>query len=112
MKTIAFVVPPSKAKLIMEDAMAIADSIVVDQLDCSVSLMRQSTNHSPVEILSMALLNRGNTMWHFIIRESDAERYADIGCITGNRPEYFLWIRLDIDLALALAEKYKLKLLK
>ena len=105
-----FIVPKKKAKKVMEKAISLANSVKADELDCAISLARQPTNKWPLEVLQMGLKN-DNTLWTFIIRKNSEyyPPYTDIGCRTGRDPEYFLWIDMDIDEAMKIVKKYKLK---
>jgi len=112
MNDIFYKLPRSKAKVVIQEAMSISDSIVVDELNCSKSFRRVPTSKTPLEIFSMGL-EQENTMWNFIIRKSYCGS-TDIGLSTMplDGVSYFLWIRMSHEKAIDLANKHELKLLQ
>ena len=110
MNDLFFIVPKKKAKKVMEEAISLANSVKTDELDCNISFARKSTDKTSLEVLRMGLKN-DNTLWIFVIRKNPEyyPPHTDIGCRTGRDPEYFLWIDMDIDKAMEIVKKYKLK---
>jgi len=115
MQDVFFQLSRSKAKKVIQEAMAISKSISVDELDCSKSYARQPTLKTSDEIFDMALKDKVS-FWYFAIRYSLNDKNkplkTDIGLSTGSAVVYFLWIDIDVKEAYKIAEKYKLKLLR
>ena len=97
---------------LIKDAIKLAHYKEVDQLDCSVSFARQPTDKTIEEVFQIGIKNKC-THYNFIYREPlcGEEEYFDVGFATmGLHPEYFLWLRLDINVAQELIDKYKLEI--
>jgi hypothetical protein len=103
-------IPKGKAAEILGKALALSRDVKVDQLDCSVSFARQKTDKSILEVLTLGLENSSH--YHFIHRSAlfaDEEPYYDVGLSTcGLAPEYFLWIKLNIEQGNKLIQDYNL----
>lgn len=107
----SYKIPKNKAEVILREAISIAKSIRVDQLDCNVSWCREDTNKTIEEVLQVGLKDK-NTFYNFIIRHptDNLPGRTDIGLSTevGTGITYFLWINVNIDKAYKLVKKYKL----
>ena len=69
-----------KRKALINDAMSIGTNIRVDELDCSKSFARVSSEKTPQEVLEIVLKQK-NTYWNFIHRDEicgDPEKF-DVG---------------------------------
>jgi hypothetical protein len=104
-------IPKGKAAEILGKALALSRNVKVDQLDCSVSVRRQPTDKTILEVLTLGLEN--SSFYHFIHREGmnwlDEEEYYDVGLSTcGLTPDYFLWIKLSIEQGNKLIQDYNL----
>jgi hypothetical protein len=112
MPDIFFQLPKSKANKVIQEAMDMAKSISVDELDCTKSYARQPTLKTADEIFDMAKQD-ACSFWYFCIRYSltneNKSLKTDIGLSTGMKIVYFLWIDVDVEKAYKLAKKYKLK---
>jgi len=108
-----FKLPKSKAEKVLGEALKIATTITVDQLDCIKSFCRTPTIKTTDEILKMGV-ESPNTHYVFIINgynNSINESMTDIGLSVSAKDNitYFLWINVDRELAYGLVKKYKLK---
>jgi hypothetical protein len=115
MPDIFFKLPPSKAKKVIQEAIDISTSLIVEELDCRKSICRQKTKKTTDEVFQMGL-DHSDTLWHFCIRRWECKNnltFTDIGLSTGPSTgiTYFLWINVDAGKAYDLARKYKLKLI-
>jgi hypothetical protein len=108
---------PSVAKKLLPEAINVAESVKVDQLDCSVSWRRQPTDKTIEEVLALGLSNP-DTIYSFIYRDQsflpqeypENCDYWDVGFRTDTpQAEYFLWIRLHIKSGEELVKKYDLE---
>lgn len=110
---ISYKLPTNKKKLkeIMMASMVVANNVKADQLNCSISIRRQPTKYSPLDVLSMGLKSK-TTMWNFIINTYENEKRADVGCCVdgvNDNTTYFLWIIVSLPNAYDLVNKFKLK---
>lgn len=104
-----YFIPREKAPDVLADAISLANRIFTDQIDCSVSIYRLTTNLTILEILEKGL-NEKYTLFHFIERDALGRNYFDVGLSTsGEQPHYFLWIEVLPKQAQILIEKYNLK---
>ena len=104
-----YFIPREKAQDILEDAISLANRIFTDELDCSISMYREPTNLTILEILEKGL-NQKFTHFHFMERNSLWRNYFDVGLSTGgDQPHYFLWIEVLPEQAQILIEKYNLQ---
>jgi hypothetical protein len=104
----SFKIPLTKAKQVLEAAMALAYHVYCDELDCSKSFSRQPTNKTPQEVFEIGL-KTPRTLYTFIYRDWE-KKFFDVGLSTiGQVPNYFLWISLDIENGEKLIKKFKLK---
>ncbi len=99
--------------------MAMSYNTYVDQLDCKVSFCRQPTKKTVEEVIKIGLNKETSTLFHFIYRDMSFlpqeypqnHDYWEIGLSTmGLTPDYFLWIRLNVDDGYKLVKKYGLQL--
>jgi len=112
MQTIVFKLTKLKARRVIKEAMSVAKSIIVDELDCNKSFRRVPTKKTPEEILKLAFDNKCEFIrWHFVVRPNRADNRTDIGCSVGLLKTYFLWIDVPLEKAMEIANKYKLKVL-
>ncbi len=117
-----YVLPAEKADSVFRDAMKLARAIYIDELDCSKSFSRISSNKTYDEIMEIA--EKYHSLYHFIYRDmsflpqefEDANGlnlnrdYWDVGFTTiSSKPDYFLFIELEIEDGFDLIKKYKLK---
>lgn len=111
MDNIFFKLPRSKAKKVIDEAIRLKKSIIIDELNCDISCRRRPTKKTIEEILKIGF-DDSNTQWHFIIRKSHytIDTTTDIGLTTNNGAiTYFLWIDMDRMDAYNLAKRYTLK---
>ena len=106
----SFCIKKSDRKALILDALALSSWTATDQLDCSVSFLRQSTDKTPLEVLSMSL-KKGFFVFNLMNAPYRGEEpYFDVGCSTiGGNVDYFLWINLTIENGNKLIKKYNLK---
>lgn len=111
-----YILTNNKAEQVIKEALTLTDNVRVDELNCVKSFARKSTDKSLEWILQHAF-NDKNTLWFYILRNMSwcsESNYFDIGCITKckeNNIDYFVWIELNEETGIKLANKYKLKLL-
>lgn len=106
-------IPREKAKEILSDALDRSFNTWADELDCSKSCHRQTTNKTPLEILELGL-SLETTHYTFIWREVQdfgGENHWEVGLSTlSGTPAYLLWIQLNENDGLELIRKYNLKI--
>lgn len=112
MSRASYQIPPKEAKEILKAAIAVSKIIRVDELDCSKSFTRQSTDKTVEEVLEIGL-NNSKTHYNFIYRDmsfNGQKDYWDVGfCTICLNPDYFLWIELEPDKGYEIINKFKLK---
>ena len=105
---------PNAKEDFLRKAMSLAFDVRVDQLDCSISAARQSTDKSIEEVLQMCLAGK-NTHYVCILRDErdyySGKLYYDIGASTMNpgSTDYFLWINVDVEPAEKLIKEFNLE---
>jgi hypothetical protein len=101
------------------EAHRLAKSVIVDQLNCSASFLRQPTSKSFNEILEIALHDESDKYWSCILRNRSyltvPIEYFDIGVRTsmkhtGFETEYFIWLDLSTHNGYDLISRYQLEL--
>lgn len=117
---ISYHLPDATAKKLILDAVSVAQSINVDELNCDKSFRRRPTNKTVDEIISLGFLCN-HTHYSFIFRDTsflpqeypENHPYFDVGLSTMTTPtDYFLWIKLSPEEGRKLIEKYKLEELR
>lgn len=116
-------IPREQAAEILGRAITVSKDVKVDQLDCNKSFRRIPTRRSVKSVLQAGLESK-DTLFHFIYRDQsflpqeflDADGrnpnrdYWDVGLSTvGRRPELFLWIRLEVEDGIGIAEEFNLQ---
>lgn len=105
---------PNAKEDFLRKAMSLAFDVRVDQLDCSISAARQSTDKTIEEVLQMCLAGKG-THYVCILRDErdyfSGKLYYDIGASTMNpgSTDYFLWINVDVEPAEKLIKEFNLE---
>ena len=106
-----YIIPYRIREKVIRAAMKVAASVRVDELDCSKSFCR-ILSKLPVEDAIQIALKDKNTLFNFIHRDAictDPEHY-DVGFSTmTNRPDYFLWIWVNMPEGDKLIKQFKLK---
>ena len=107
-----YIIPYRIREKVIRSAIKVAESVRVDELDCSKSFCR-TRSQLPVEDAIQIALKDKNTLFYFIHRDAictDPEHY-DVGFSTmcSSRPDYFLWIWVNIPEGDALIKEFKLK---
>jgi len=104
---------PGAKEDFLRKAMSLAFDVRVDQLDCSISVARQSTDKTIEEVLQMCLAGK-NTHYVCILRDErdyfSGKLYYDIAASTMNpgSTDYFLWINVDVEPAEKLIKDFEL----
>lgn len=92
--------------MIVEEALTIADRVLVDKLDIRESYARQSCNMTAQEFLNK-FGDDPKLLW--IFRHCHGDEF-DIGaCTMCERVDYFLWVVLSNTNAIVLARKHNLQ---
>lgn len=119
-----YIIPRAIAREVLNDAISASYQVNVDQLDCAVSCARQPTDKTVKEVLEIGLSPDTKTLFNFIYRDQSflPQEYKDKDGLNPNRdyfdvgfstitekPNYFLWIRLEVKEGYRLIEKYKLE---
>lgn len=105
---------PKNPKKVLDEAIKLARTIRVDELDCRKSFHRVATNES-IEWVIKGCLSNKQTHWTLIYRDmSEYTRessYWDFGAsfMHENGVSYFLWIELTPINGGKLVEKFKLE---
>lgn len=99
---------------LLPEAISLSKSIMVDELDCSKSVLRQPTIKTIEEVIQI-INSQKYCHSTFIFRPgrfeiNGGDGYFELVISTFcQQPEYFLWIQLDFTDGWELAQKYKLE---
>jgi hypothetical protein len=106
-----YIIPYRIREKVIRAAIKVAKSVRVDELNCSVSFCRK-TSQLPVEDAIQIALKDEATLFNFIHRDAicgEPEHY-DIGFSTMcGTPDYFLWIWVSMTDGDTLIKEFKLK---
>ena len=106
---------PSNKEEFLRKAMALADDVRVDELDCSKSMRRVATDQTIEQVLQHCIAD-SKTHYTMILRDRrdyGGNLYFEVGASTmRNTPDYFLWVDMTVENGRKLIEDFNLERLQ
>lgn len=97
-----------RQEALIREGLTHADDVKVDQLDCSQSFRRQPTDKTIDQVLELCLAD-SRIFATLIGRMLNEPHFELVVSTMAQTPEYFLWIRLSLEAAGDLVDKYNLQ---